>query len=133
MAQMLFSFTLPMVLWTRSWKPFRASKKPLGGVREVFWRPLGSHLEPSGGSLGRLGSILGALSPKKPPRIPKEGPKSSPRQPQEAPRGARRPPKGSQETPKKAQEATETATKPHPKQKLEKNPNVIDDLLNENQ
>ena len=96
---MLFSFTFPMVLWTRFLKGCGDSKRLLGGVREVFWRPLGSHLEPSGGSLGHLGGILGALSPKKPPRIPEEGPKSSPRRPQEALRG-------SQETPKKAQEAT---------------------------
>ena len=65
-----------MVLWTRSWKPFGALKKHLGGLREVFWRPSGSLLEPCVGSLGRLGSILDALSSKMPPRIAKERPNS---------------------------------------------------------
>ena len=69
-------FFFSMVLWTRSWKPFGALKKHLGGLREVFWRPSGSLLEPCVGSLGRLGSILDALSSKMPPRIAKERPNS---------------------------------------------------------
>ena len=73
---MLFSIFFSMVLWTRSWKPFGALKKHLGRLREVFWRPSGSLLEPCVGSLGRLGSILDALSSKMSPRIPKESPKS---------------------------------------------------------
>ena len=110
---MLLSFSLLGVLWEASWKPFRASGRPLGGVWGVFWRPFGGPREASGGSLGRLGDILGALSLKIPSRISEEGPKSSPRRPQEAPRGPRRPPKGSQGSLKKDQEATQTTPQNH--------------------
>ena len=42
------------------------SKKPLGDVWGVFWRPLKSVLGAFGGSLGRLRGILGAWPRKMP-------------------------------------------------------------------
>ena len=77
---------------------FGALKRPLGGVWDAFWRPLGTLLEPCGCSLGRFGRILDAWASKMPSRIPEGGTKSSLRWPREAPRRPKRARKGSQET-----------------------------------
>ena len=50
------------------------SKRPLRSIWEVFWRPFGSLLRDSRGSLKRFGDILGALSPMMQPKNPKEDP-----------------------------------------------------------
>ena len=105
MIRRMFSSNFSVVLWTRSWKPFRASKKHFGDVWDVFWTPLGNVLGVLGGAFGPSWWHLGRLaaqdalknSRRRPqellkmapggPKTPQKGAKRVPRDPPKGPRG----------------------------------------------